>query len=44
MLIRDEDTPSCRTWHVRPRFGVIGMLAGWWHVKLSSGCPLAAAA
>ena len=44
MLIRDEDTPSCRTWHVRPRYGLIGMLAGWWHVKLSSGCPLAAAA
>jgi hypothetical protein len=44
MLIRDEDTPSCRTWHVRPRFGLIGMLAGWWHVKLSSGCPLAVAA
>jgi hypothetical protein len=26
---------------VRPRLGLIGMLAGWWHVKLSSGCPLA---
>ena len=44
MLIRDEDTPSCRSWHVLPRYGLIGMLAGWWHVKLSSGCPLAAAA
>jgi hypothetical protein len=19
--------------------GIIGMLMGWWHVKLSSGCP-----
>lgn len=44
MQVRDEDTPSCRTWMVRPRLGLIGMLAGWWHVKLSSGCPLAGAA
>jgi hypothetical protein len=28
-------------WHVRPRLGLVGMLAGWWQVKLSSGCPLA---
>lgn len=32
---------GCGVWHVRPRLGIIGMLAGWWHVKLSSGCPLA---
>ncbi len=32
--------PDCRRWQVRPRLGLIGMLAGWWHVKLSSGCPL----
>jgi hypothetical protein len=44
MLIRDEDSQSCKSWHVRPRYGLIGMLAGWWHVKLSSGCPLPAAA
>jgi hypothetical protein len=25
---------------VRPRLGLIGMLCGWWQVKLSSGCPL----
>ncbi|HYI19473.1 MAG TPA: hypothetical protein VD836_12240 [Solirubrobacteraceae bacterium] len=31
--------PGCRHWQVRPRVGLIGMLAGWWHVKLSSGCP-----
>jgi hypothetical protein len=31
---------NCGTYQVRPRFGLIGMLAGWWHVKLSSGCPL----
>lgn len=30
---------GCGVWQVRPRLGLIGMLAGWWHVKLSSGCP-----
>ena len=34
---------GCRDWHVRPRFGLIGMLAGWWRVVISSGCPLAVA-
>jgi hypothetical protein len=32
---------GCGVWQVRPRLGVIGMLCGWWQVKLSSGCPLA---
>jgi hypothetical protein len=32
--------PGCGVWHVRPRLGLIGMLMGWWQVKLSSGCPL----
>jgi hypothetical protein len=32
--------PGCRDWHVRPRFGLLGMLAGWWRVVVSSGCPL----
>lgn len=32
---------SCGAWEVRPRLGLIGMLAGWWQLKLSSGCPLA---
>lgn len=36
----DVGEPGCGVWHVRPRLGLIGMLAGWWHVKLSSGCPL----
>ncbi len=31
---------GCGAWEVRPRLGLIGLLAGWWHVKLSSGCPL----
>ncbi len=33
--------PGCKHFHVRPRLGPIGLLAGWWHVKVSSGCPLA---
>jgi hypothetical protein len=33
--------PGCGVWQVRPRLGLIGMLMGWWEVKLSSGCPLA---
>ena len=32
---------GCRHWHSRPRWGILGMLMGWWRVKLSSGCPLA---
>jgi hypothetical protein len=36
--------PGCKSWHVRPRLGLVGMLAGWWHVKISSGCPRSAAA
>jgi hypothetical protein len=38
---RDLGEPGCGVWQVRPRMGLIGMLAGWWQVKLSSGCPLA---
>jgi hypothetical protein len=32
---------GCGVYQVRPRLGLVGMLDGWWHVKLSSGCPLA---
>ena len=32
---------GCKHWHVRPRFGVVGMLMNWWRVVISSGCPLA---
>jgi hypothetical protein len=39
--VRDLGQGGCGVWKVRPRLGLIGMLAGWWHVKLSSGCPLA---
>jgi hypothetical protein len=37
---RDIGEPGCGIWQVRPRLGLIGMLMGWWQVKLSSGCPL----
>jgi hypothetical protein len=41
--ISNEDVGErgCRHWHSRPRWGLLGMLMGWWRVKLSSGCPLA---
>jgi hypothetical protein len=38
---REIGEPGCGVWQVRPRLGLIGMLMGWWQVKLSSGCPLA---
>jgi hypothetical protein len=37
----DIGEPGCRHWHVRPRFGLIGMFLNWWRVVISSGCPLA---
>ena len=36
----DLGEPGCRYWQARPRLGLIGMLMGWWRVKISSGCPL----
>ena len=38
---RDIGEPGCKHWHVRPRYGLIGMLMNWWRVCISSGCPLA---
>ena len=35
----DIGEPGCHDWHVRPRFGLLGMLMNWWRVKISSGCP-----
>jgi hypothetical protein len=41
MITRDElGLPGCGAWHSRPRLGPIGMLMGWWRVRVSSGCPL----
>jgi hypothetical protein len=41
IALADLGEPGCGVWQVRPRLGLIGMLMGWWQVKLSSGCPLA---
>jgi hypothetical protein len=38
---QDLGLHGCGHWHSRPRLGPIGMLMGWWRVKISSGCPLA---
>jgi hypothetical protein len=37
----DLGEAGCKHWHVRPRWGLLGMIAGWWRVVISSGCPLA---
>ena len=44
LRVSNEDIGEiqCRHWHSRPRWGILGALLGWWRVKLSSGCPLAA--
>jgi hypothetical protein len=36
---RDLGEPGCRQWQSRPILGVIGLLSGWWRVRVSSGCP-----
>ena len=43
MRIGNEDIgeTGCKYWEVRPCLGLIGMMMGWWRVKISSGCPLA---
>jgi hypothetical protein len=37
----DVGEPGCGGWQSVPRYGPLGMLMGWWRVKVSSGCPLA---
>jgi hypothetical protein len=39
---QDIGERDCRHWHSRPRWGLLGMLFGWWRIRLPSGCPLAA--
>lgn len=43
VIVSNDDLgeAGCRHWHSRPRWGLIGMLVGWWRVRVSSGCPLA---
>ncbi len=38
--VTDLGERGCGVWEVRPRLGLLGMLAGWWQLTLSSGCPL----
>jgi AcrR family transcriptional regulator len=35
----DLDERGCKHYHSTPRLGLVGMLMGWWRVKVSSGCP-----
>ena len=35
----DIGEPGCTHWHVRPRWGLLGILMRWWRVVVSSGCP-----
>ncbi|MCW3063819.1 MAG: hypothetical protein JWN32_991 [Solirubrobacterales bacterium] len=37
----DLGMPGCTTYESVPRLGLVGVLMGWWQVKVSSGCPLA---
>jgi hypothetical protein len=43
LRVHNEDIgePGCKNWHAIPRWGPLGLLMGWWRVKISSGCPLA---
>jgi hypothetical protein len=36
---RELGLPGCTTYRVLPRLGPVGLLTGWWRVKISSGCP-----
>ena len=36
----DLGLPGCTTYHVRPRAGLLGMLMGWWQVKVSRRLPV----
>jgi len=42
--VSSEETgePGCKEFRVVPRFGPVGAAMGWWRVKVSGGCPLAA--
>jgi hypothetical protein len=41
VTLADIGEPGCGAYQVLPRLGLLGMMFGWWCVKLSSGCPLA---
>jgi len=35
----DLGESACVRWRAVPVLGVVGRLAGWWRVRMSSGCP-----
>jgi AcrR family transcriptional regulator len=35
----DLGEPGCKHYRSTPKLGLVGMLMGWWRVKISSGCP-----
>jgi hypothetical protein len=35
----DLGEPGCREWQSVPKLGPVGLLANWWRVRISSGCP-----
>ena len=39
--VRNEDVgdPGCGETSAVPRWGPVGAVAGWWRIKVSSGCP-----
>jgi hypothetical protein len=39
VALHELGLPGCGVYRPRPRLGLVGRLAGWWRVKLSSGCP-----
>jgi DNA-binding transcriptional regulator YhcF (GntR family) len=42
--VSSEETGDrgCKEWRVVPRYGPVGAAMGWWRIKVSGGCPLAA--
>lgn len=36
---KDLGSTECREWQSVPVLGPIGILANWWRIRISSGCP-----
>ena len=39
IALKELGLPGCGVYRAKPRLGIIGRLAGWWEITLSSGCP-----
>ena len=35
----DLGEPGCQSWESVPKLGPVGLLANWWRIRISSGCP-----